>query len=132
MKSERKGKTLGTIGTIIGLIALGVGLIHFTFGPINEPQPVESFVADTTIKLKNAIAAKIKGEEYTPPKVEKTLDVDEIIYKGVMMSGFIALAFGALGFTQSEEWRPSGVAFVLGGAAITLQLSIVFIGALLF
>lgn len=47
------------------------------------------------------------------------------------MSGFIALALGALGFTQNEEWRPSGVAFVLGGAAITLQLSIAFVGALL-
>ena len=131
MKSARKGKTLGTLGTILGLIALGVGLIHFTFGPVNEPQPVESFVADTSVKLKNAIAAKIKGEAYTPPVVEKTVDVDDIIFKGVMIAGFIALTLGTLGFTQNEEWRPSGAAFVLGGAAITLQLSIVFVGALL-
>jgi hypothetical protein len=131
MKSERKGKTLGTIGTILGLIAFGIGLLHFTFGPIEEPEPVESFVADTTVKLKDAISAKIKGEEYKPAKVEKSLDMDETLYKGVMLGGFIALALGAIGFSQNEEWRPCGVAFVLGGAAITLQLSIAFVGALI-
>jgi hypothetical protein len=131
MKSERKGKTLGTIGTILGLIAFGIGLLHFTFGPVEEPEPVESFVADTTVKLKDAITAKLKGEEYKPAEVEKSLDIDEVLYKCVMLGGFIALALGAIGFSQNEEWRPSGVAFVLGGAAITLQLSIAFVGALI-
>jgi uncharacterized membrane protein YidH (DUF202 family) len=131
MKSERKGKTLGTIGTILGLIAFGIGLLHFTFGPVEEPEPVESFVADTTVKLKDAISAKLKGEEYKPAEVEKSLDIDEVLYKCVMLGGFIALALGAIGFSQNEEWRPSGVAFVLGGAAITLQLSIAFVGALI-
>ncbi len=131
MKSERKGKTLGTIGTILGLIAFGIGLLHFTFGPVEEPETVESFVADTTVKLKDAISAKLKGEKYKPAEVEKSLDIDEVLYKGVMLGGFIALALGAIGFSQNEEWRPSGVAFVLGGAAITLQLSIAFVGALI-
>ncbi|MCM8857522.1 MAG: hypothetical protein LC541_18120 [Candidatus Thiodiazotropha sp.] len=63
--------------------------------------------------------------------VEKLLGIDEALYKGVMVGGFIALALGALGFSQNEEWRPSGVAFVLGGAAITLRLSIAFVGVLL-
>ena len=128
---ERKGRVLGTWGTIIGLIALGIGLFHFTFGPIKDPQPVESFVAETTVKIKDALKAKIKGEEYSPPVVEQSTDIDEVLYKSVMIGGFIALALGALGFTQKEEWRPSGVAFVLGGAAITLQLSIAFVGALI-
>ncbi|PUB82725.1 MAG: hypothetical protein DBP02_13745 [gamma proteobacterium symbiont of Ctena orbiculata] len=131
MKSERKGKTLGTLGTILGLIALGVGLLHFTLGPIEEPVPVESFVAETTVKIKDAISAKLMGEEYKPTTVEKSLDIDEVLYQGVMIGGFIALALGAIGFSQNEEWRPSGVAFVLGGAAITLQLSIAFVGILI-
>ncbi len=132
MKSERKRKTLGTWGTILGLIAFGVGLIHFTFGPVKEPEPVESFVAETTVKLKDAISAKIKGEEYSPPAaVQDSLDIDEMLFKGVMVVGFIALSLGALGFTLNEEWRPSGVAFLLGGAAIALQLSIAFVGAIL-
>lgn len=131
MKSERKGKTLGTWGTILGLIAFGVGLIHFTFGPIKEPEPIESFVAETTVKLKDAISAKIKGEAYSPPAVQDSLDIDEILFKSVMVVGFIALALGSLGFSLNEEWRPSGVAFLLGGAAITLQLSIAFVGAIL-
>jgi hypothetical protein len=132
MKSERKGKTLGIWGTILGLIAFGVGLIHFTFGPVKEPEPIESFVAETTVKLKDAISATIKGEEYSPPAaVQDSLDIDELLFKGVMVVGFIALALGALGFTLNEEWRPNGVAFLLGGAAITLQLSIAFVGAIL-
>jgi hypothetical protein len=113
MKSERKGKTLGTLGTILGLIAFGVGLLHFTFGPIEEPKPVESFVADTTVKLKDAISTKLKGEEYIPIKDEKSLDIDEILYKGVMLGGFIALALGAIGFSQNEEslaGHPAGLA----------------------
>lgn len=131
MGAERKGKTLGTWGTIIGLIAFGVGLMHFTFGPIQEPQPVESFVADTTVKIKEAVKAKMQGKEYTPPPTTQSLDIDDLLYKSVMVAGLIAVGLGAIGFTQKEEWHPSGAAFVLGGAAITLQLSIAFVGALI-
>jgi hypothetical protein len=131
VKSEKKGKTLGTLGTILGLIALGSWLLHFTFGPIKEPEPIESFVADTTVKLKNAISAKLKGEEYSAPTIEKSLDYDEVVYQGVMFSGFIALALGTLGFIRNEQWRPSSVAFVLGVTAITLQLFAAYVGMLM-
>lgn len=131
MNSKRKGKTLGVLGTVIGLIALGVGLLHMSLGPIEEPAPVESYVADVTVKIKDAISAKLKGEEYKAPITEKTIDRDQLLYQGVMIGGFIALALGAIGISLNEEWRPSGVAFVLGGAAITLQLSLAFLGALL-
>ncbi len=47
MNSDKKERKLGMYGTIIGLIALGVAILHFTLGPIEEPKPVESFVADT-------------------------------------------------------------------------------------
>ncbi|MCU7930975.1 MAG: hypothetical protein KZQ90_09250 [Candidatus Thiodiazotropha sp. (ex Codakia rugifera)] len=131
MGAERKGRTLGTWGTIIGLIAFGIGILHFTFGPINEPQPVESFVADTTVKIKEAVKAKMQGKEYTPPPSTQSLDIDDLLYKSVMVAGLIAVGLGSIGFTQKEEWRPSGVAFILGAAAITLQLSIAFVGALI-
>ncbi len=131
MISKRKGRSLGMWGTIVGLIAFGVGIFHFTFGPLEEPEPIESFVADTTVKLKEAIKAKMQGKDYSPSSIQQSLDIDEIIFQSVMVSGFIALALGIMGFTQNEEIRPSGMAFVLGGAAITLQLSLVFLGALL-
>ncbi|MCG7984952.1 MAG: hypothetical protein JAY90_19640 [Candidatus Thiodiazotropha lotti] len=60
MKSERKGKTLGTLGTILGLIAFGVGLLHFTFGPIEEPKPVESVGPYTIIHYPDAPAGSFE------------------------------------------------------------------------
>ncbi len=131
MNSDKKERRLGMYGTIIGLIALGVAILHFTLGPIEEPEPVESFVADTAVKLKEAIKAKVQGKEYSPPIIESSPDADEMLYISIMVAGFIAIALGVFGFIQKEEWRPSGMALALGASAIAFQVAIAIVGAIL-
>jgi hypothetical protein len=79
MSHQDKPRALGVSGTILGLVALVVAVLHFYLGPIAEPVPVESFIAEKTMSIKNALNAKIKGEEYVAPKHMATFDPDLIV-----------------------------------------------------
>ena len=133
MEKKSKGgalRRLGMAGTIIGLLALGAAVFHFFYGPLETPPPVEETVADLAVNLKNAITAKIEGETYQAP-VEASHNIDDYVRYGTIALGFIALALGVMGFVSKEEWRPSGAAIALGGAAITFQFTVYIAGAIL-
>lgn len=131
MNDQTKTRRLGLIGTVLGLVALGVAVFHFFFGPIEPPPPIENVVAETTIKLKEAITLKLQGREYEAPVQGKALGPDKMVEYSVIILGFVAIVLGVIGFVQREEWRPSGMALVLGSGAIAFQFAVVVVGALL-
>ena len=124
-------EALGIIGTVIGLAALGVAIFHFFLGPIEPPRPLGAVVAEIASELKDAVAAKLEGREYAPESEPAPVGPDRIVDTAVIALGFIALAFGVVGFVRREAWRPSGTAIALGSAAIAFQFAIVVVGAIL-
>lgn len=131
MQTTTKPRRLGLIGTLIGLAALAMATFHFFFGPIEPPPPLETVVAETTLKLKNALAATLEGKEYVAPAQNSQRGMDKLVDNAVIVLGFIALALGVIGFVQREEWRASGMALVLGGGAIAFQFAVVVVVAIL-
>ncbi len=128
---NQKSRKLGLVGTGLGLLALGIAVFHFFFGPIEPPPPIESVVAETTVKLKEALTVKLRGGEYKAPPSERAFGPDKAIEYSVIVLGFVAVVFGVIGFVQREEWRPSGMALALGGGAIAFQFAIAVVGAIL-
>ena len=88
MNNQAKSSKLGLIGTVIGLVALGIAVFHFFFGPIESPPPIENVVAETTAKLKEAITTKLQGGEYEAPGQEKKLGPDKIVEYLTITLGF--------------------------------------------
>lgn len=131
MPTTSKPRRLGLIGTLIGLLALGVAIFHFFFGPLEPPPPLETVVAETTVKLKNALAATLEGKEYVAPAQESKRGLDKLVDNAVIVLGFFALALGVIGFVQREEWRASTMAVALGGGAIAFQFAVVVVGVIL-
>ena len=128
MEDAKKPRAFGVMGTVLGLIALIVTVLHFYLGPIAEPEPVESFIAEKTVTIKNAISAKLKGEEYTAPAPAADIDPDVIVDRGAMITALIALSLGVFGFLRKEEYLPSGLALGLGGATVVFSVSIAIAG----
>lgn len=131
MNESNKPRTLGLTGTLIGLLALGLAVFHFFVGPLETPPPLESVVADQTVKIKQAITAKIKGTEHPAEPVARTVGADDMIFYAVIALGFAALTAGVLGFVQREDLRSTGAAVVLGSGAIAFQFAVVVVGAVL-
>ena len=118
--------TLGIIGTIVGLVALGIAVFHFFLGPIEPPRSFRTVVAEVASDVKDALAAKLEGREYAQ---EPELGPDRMVDALVIVIGFIALALGVVGLTTRERWRPNGTAIALGSAAIAFQLAIALVAA---
>lgn len=131
MQTISKPRRLGLIGTIIGLLALGIAMFHFFFGPIEQPPALETVVAETTLNLKNALTATLEGKEYVAPSRQTQRGMDKLVDNGVIVLGFFALALGVIGFVQREEWRASSMALALGSGAIAFQFAVAVVGAIL-
>ena len=132
MNTDIKHRKLGLIGTILGLIALGIAFFQFFLGPIEKPPEIEEVIAEKTIKIKEAISAKIKGQEYKSTNEEVRFGPDKIVELSVIILGFVAIVFGVMGFIQKEQLRPSCSAIALGVGAVTFQVAVVIAAAIIF
>ncbi len=136
MEDRKRPRKLALTGVLIGLIALAGAVFHFFGGPIEEPPTIEEYVAGKAASMKEAVAAKVRGEKYDPPTAADEYDADEIAEMALVGSGVLAVALGVFGFISREERRSSGAALVLGTAAITFQfiatLVTVIVGFIIF
>jgi hypothetical protein len=130
MEAPRKPRALGVFGSITGLLALIVTVLHFYLGPIAEPEPIENFIADKTVSIKNAITGKLKGEKYIALERAKPFNPDLLVVRGTIITALAALSLGVFGLLRKEEYLPSGLAVGLGGATVVFSFSIAIAGIL--
>jgi len=131
MEKPQKPRKFGIAGTFIGLVALGIAVLHFFAGPIETPPPIEETVAQLTVNIKDAMSAKFKGEEYVAPAKESGIGPDKIVEYSVIAFGFLALVLGVVGFVRGEDIKANGAAVAVGAGAITFQFAVAVVGAIL-
>ena len=128
-----KSNKFGLFGVVFGIIALGMSLFHFWAGPITPPQPMEETIADHAVKIKKAVEAKLKGEEYKAPSSKSSrFDGDRIFDIATIAAGFLAIVLAVVSFIRHESMRVSGSAVALGGGAIAFQFFTVALGVIVF
>jgi hypothetical protein len=130
-KNSKKKNTLAAIGSIIGFIALVFAFLSPWIADAIDPpdKPVEESVVDFATKLKNAAAAKMKGEEYEGELDEKV--PSDYLPPVVIAFGMIGVGFGLGSFFAGEKKSFAGCAVTLGVSAAVVQWSIVLVAALL-
>src|SRR5687768_14707851 len=130
MTTMPKRYWLGIIGTLFGCLAVVAAVLPLWVLPvIIPPAPVDKVVVDTAQKIKDRIAAKIKGVEYK--EAARKLDWYNVFAVVAVSLGVLALIFSAISFVAHEPWRFAGAAGALGAGAILFQFSILVAGALL-
>ena len=127
-------RRFGTIGTIVGLLALIAAVMpHWIIPMIYPPPPVDQLIVDTGHRLKQRLIARVKGIEYQAPQREKS-DAErwnERLAVGAVSFGLLAIAFAVCSLLFREEKLLAGVSAALGAGAIAFELAIVAIGALI-
>ena len=132
MNKEVKPRKFGLIGTIFGALALIVAISHFFLGPIEQAPTIEEFVAEKTSSISEALRAGLTGEGQAPTKIqERSFGPDQVVEASVAGLSILAIVLAVFGFIQREDLRPTGTAVLLGGAALTFQLAIAIVGAIL-
>ena len=124
----------GSIGSIIGLLALIAAVLpHWVLPMIYPPPPVDKVIVDTGHRLKDRLIARAKGVEYQAPVQEKSAGarLSSDLAAGAVALGLFAIAFSVFSLIRREEKLLAGVSATLGIAAIAFEFSFFVIGALI-
>ncbi|WP_312980665.1 hypothetical protein [Atlantibacter sp.] len=115
-------------GTILGAIALILGIFHFSVGPFHPAPTLEGVVAREVSAIKKGIIAGLKGEEVSEPVHHQRLDVDKILDNAGTALAIVALICAFIGGLRKENhWGISGALF-FGGATLAFHVLIFGIG----
>ena len=105
-----------SVGMLLGVIALLVSLVQFTFGPFStKSTALEIVVAEKVSAVKKGIIAGIKGEQPTVEAKKKTVDIDSILINSGVILSVVALGLAFTGGMRKENrWGVSGALFFSG------------------
>ncbi|WP_395373394.1 hypothetical protein [Marinicella sp. W31] len=118
MTKETK-PVLGYWGIGIGSIALLMALVHFWAGPFAPSKSFEQTIAEKAVQIKQAAAAKLRGEEAAAKR--RSYDIDDVFNVVTAVLGGLGIILAAIGFARKEPSRVVSAAAFLGGGAIAFQ-----------
>lgn len=128
----KKKNTLGIIGCLISFLALVAAFLSPQIAESIDPpaKPIEESVADFAVKLKEAAAAKMNGEEYQGEPEEKKPSA--ILFPAIIGCGMIGSGLGLGSLLRGERKAISNAAMTLGITAAIVQWSLLIAGAIIF
>jgi len=118
------------VGVVVGVVAFGLALAHFWAGPFSPKPPLEEVVAEKAVKIRDAVVAKLKGDENTAPAQAQSFDTDRVVTISTIVASFLAIVLAVVSYIRREDKRVSGSAVALGGVALAVQYLAVAIGAI--
>ncbi|WP_296526259.1 hypothetical protein [Rhodoplanes sp.] len=129
-----KPRRLGLIGSIVGLLALVAAVLpHWVVPVMFPPPPTDQIIVDTGRRVKERLAAHVKGIEYQAPRREPS--PGDRLSRGLSITavslGLLAIAMAVLSIAFREEKLMAGVAVTLGIVALAVEISLFLIGALI-
>jgi hypothetical protein len=124
---------------ILGVLALccaAIGLILAISGPdlaeaIEPTPPIEEKVADLTVKIKDAVVAKLKDRDAKIEGEEKGFSWHVVIPKIAMALTALGLVGGAASYTRGEHRAFAFAAGGLGAVALAWQTLMVGLAVIL-
>lgn len=118
--SEKKPR-VGSIGIVIGSIALLLALFHHYAGPLSPQPKLERTIAETAVALRDATMAALNGKEIKKRSWTSKWDADKLIDVMAGLFGGLAVICGFSALIRKEPFRVTVGAAVLGGGAIAFQ-----------
>jgi len=133
-RSAVPSRRLGSIGSIVGVLALMMAVLpHWVVPMVFPPPPADQVIVDTGHRIKDRVIARVKGVEYQAPKVERSAgrSWSETASATAISLGLLATLLSVLALIFREERLLAAVAATLGTGAIAIEISFVMIGALI-
>ncbi|TYC67911.1 hypothetical protein FMN63_17920 [Stappia sp. BW2] len=111
----------GSLGLLLGAIALVMALFHFSAGPL-DPQPtIGQSIGEIAADIRKSAIKGLKGEPLPEPQ-SAPWSLDRTLKASAYVLGGLAIVLGTLGFVLKENRRVAVCAVSLGAGAIGFQL----------
>lgn len=130
---SRRITPFGIAGLVIALVALTAAALSPWAVDALEPEskPVDQVAVEVAGRIKDRLAAKIKGQEYVAPVEPKGIDWSKWYAASVIGAGVLAVCIGVVGLVAHHDGRLNCASIAVGASAIVLQYAIMIAAALL-
>lgn len=120
---SRSMSRIGIVGLAISLVALGGAALSPWVLKIVQPEPValDEVAVDATLRIRDRIAARIRGEEFVSPPKQNPTHWSDWYPMVVIATGVIAIAIGVVEFVRGGHIRLNASTVAVGLSAIILQ-----------
>ena len=132
MDTELKPKTFGIIGVIAGFLALLTVLVGPSIHDAVYPKPsVEDRIADTAVKIRDRVAARLKGAPAPAKPSVRRLNSGELPYTISLALAGAAIIGGCVSYLRREDHRYAYVACGVGTLTLAWHALLLALGALI-
>lgn len=121
----------GTLGILVGGLALMLALVHFLAGPFATQPSLEMTVSEKAASIRQAAIDALKGKAVEPKAEKSKFNADKVADVITAILGGLAFILAMLSFSKHESIRAAGGAAALGAAAIAFQFIAMYAMALL-
>jgi len=131
---SRRSTRFGVVGLVVAFFALVAAVLSPWIVEALEPEakPIDEVAVDAAVRIKDRLAAKIKGEEFVEPPPEKLpFDWAKWLPAGTISLGLFGMCCGTIGFVRREDIRINASAVTIGLAAIVFQYFLLIAAALI-
>ena len=123
---------IGVAALVIAIIGLAVSIFGSDVAEAIQPsQPIEEKVADLTVRVKDAVIAKMKDRDAVIAAPEREHDWHTTMPKFAMGLGMLGLIGAAVSYTRGEPRAFAVSAAGLGVVALAWQAMMISLGAIL-
>jgi hypothetical protein len=135
MNAVRQSRRLGTIGSIVGLLALLASALTQVLPVIFPPEPYDHVIDETGPRGKDHLIFRAKRLEIRPREASEQRTVGYTWNQGLstvaVSLGLLAIALAVFSVVLREEKLLAGIAAALGIAAIAVQVYWILIGVVI-
>lgn len=127
-----KPNSFGFGAMAIATLALVIAVVHLSFGPFKPQKPIETQIAETAVKIKDAAIRALSGQQTAEdePVAQSSWDIDRVTDATVIAFAALAMGLGLIALVRGEQHRPAFTGFSLG-ASVLLVLWLQWIALLI-
>ena len=130
METELRPKTFGIIGVIAAFLALLTVLVGPSIHDAIYPKPsVEDRIADTAVKIRDRVAAHLKGAPAPEKRFAFRLNSTQLPYTISLALAGAAIVGGCVSYLRREDHRYAYVACGVGTATLVWHALILALAA---
>ena len=124
---------IGVFALVLAIVGLAVSIFGSDIAEAIQPSPpIEEKVADLTVRVKDAVIAKLKNRDAVIATPVREHDWHATIPKCAMGLGMLGLIGAAASYSRGESRAFAVSAAGLGLVALAWQAMMISLGAILF